>query len=59
VPGARDARERLGADAASVGNPLPSMIAYLDSARSLPDRANVPRTVSAYPDTGNQSGQRY
>ena len=35
------------------------MIAYLDSARTLPDRANVPRTVSAYPDTGNQSGAKY
>ena len=59
VPGAREARERLGADAAAPGDPLPAMIAYLDSARSLPDRANVPRTVSAYPDTGNASGQRY
>jgi outer membrane protein assembly factor BamD len=59
VPGAREAREHLGADAAAPGDSLPTMIAYLDSARTLPDRANVPRTVSAYPDTGNASGAKY
>jgi outer membrane protein assembly factor BamD len=59
VPGAKDAREKLGADAAAPGDPLPQLVGYLDSARSLPDRANVPRTVSAYPDTGNASGAKY
>jgi len=59
VPGAKDAREKLGADAAAPGDPLPALVAYLDSARTLPDRANVPRTVSAYPDTGNASGAKY
>ena len=59
-PNARTAREQLGANAAAGGeDPLQAMVAYLDMARSRPDRTAVPRTVSAYPDTGNASGQRY
>jgi outer membrane protein assembly factor BamD len=56
---AAKAREALGSDAAAGGDPLPQLIGFLDSARSRPDRMAVPRTVSAYPDTGNASGQRY
>jgi outer membrane protein assembly factor BamD len=60
-PSGRDARERLGADgaAAMAADPLPQMMGFLDAARTRPDRQSVPRTVSAYPDTGNASGQRY
>jgi outer membrane protein assembly factor BamD len=59
-PNARTAREQLGADGGADGvDPLPAMVAYLDMARSRPDRTSVPRTVSAYPDTGNASGARY
>jgi len=60
-PLADDAREQLGHDASqSIGpDPLGAMVGYLEGASSRPDRTNVPRTVSAYPDTGNASGQRY
>jgi outer membrane protein assembly factor BamD len=60
-PYAEDAREQLGSDAgaAAAGDPLPALVGFLDSARTRPDRVAVPRTVSAYPDTGNQSGKRY
>jgi outer membrane protein assembly factor BamD len=57
---AQEAREELGADAALTGDdPLPRLVAFLDAARSLPNRQEVPKSVSAYPDTGNASGQRY
>jgi outer membrane protein assembly factor BamD len=56
---ASKAREALGADAPATDDPLPQLVTYLDSARNRPDRVAVPRTVSAYPDTGNTSGQRY
>ena len=57
---AQEAREELGADAALTGDdPLPRLVAFLDAARSLPNRQDVPKSVSAYPDTGNASGQRY
>jgi len=60
VPNARIVREQLGADVgAGPADPLPALVAYLDVARSRPDRTSVPRTVSAYPDTGNASGARY
>ena len=58
-PHAATAREQLGAEGAGTADPLPALIAYLDTARARPDRTSVPRTVSAYPDTGNASGQRY
>jgi outer membrane protein assembly factor BamD len=60
-PWGREARERLGADGTAAGgeDPLVQMVAFLDAARSRPDRQVVPRTVSAYPDAGNASGQRY
>jgi outer membrane protein assembly factor BamD len=60
-PFARDAREQLGADAGPAGaaDPLPAFVGFLDSARTRPDRMAVPKTVSAYPDTGNTSGKRY
>ena len=62
TPEAQSAREALASDGAGDppgADPLPTLVAYLDAARSRPDRANVPRTVSAYPDTGNASGARY
>lgn len=59
VPNARTAREQLGAADTATVDPLPALVGYLDTARSRPDRTAVPRTVSAYPDTGNASGQRY
>ena len=59
-PVAQQAREELGTDgAATTGDPLPQLLAFLDSAKGRPDRQEVPRSVSAYPDTGNASGQRY
>jgi outer membrane protein assembly factor BamD len=63
-PWATSAREALGTDGAGVGtdgapDPLPEFVAFLDAASSRPDRLAVPRTVSAYPDSGNASGQRY
>jgi outer membrane protein assembly factor BamD len=61
TPLAREAREELGTDGGAPGapDPLPALVSYLDLSRSRPDRSTVPRTVSAYPDTGNASGQRY
>jgi outer membrane protein assembly factor BamD len=59
-PWAESARQELGTDGAASGaDPLPAMVAYLDSASSRADRLNVPKAVSAYPDAGNASGQRY
>lgn len=60
-PLADNARDRLGPDVAkaTATDPLPQMIAFLDSARTRPDRTSVPKTVSAYDDRGNASGQRY
>jgi outer membrane protein assembly factor BamD len=60
-PWARSAREALGGDGAPAGaaDPLPAFVAFLDAASTKPDRMAVPRTVSAYPDTGNASGARY
>jgi outer membrane protein assembly factor BamD len=57
-PYAAAARERLGSGAGPA-DPLPALVAFLDAARVRPDRVAVPKTVSAYPDTGNVSGQRY
>jgi outer membrane protein assembly factor BamD len=57
---ARSAREELGTDgAATTPDPLPALVSFLDQASNRPDRLAVPRTVSAYPDTGNASGKRY
>jgi outer membrane protein assembly factor BamD len=60
-PYAKSAREELGGDASveSASDPLPALVAFLDAASTRPDRTSVPRTVSAYPDTGNASGARY
>lgn len=60
-PYAKSARDELGDDAgaASTADPLPAFVGFLDSASTRPDRVSVPKTVSAYPDTGNASGQRY
>jgi outer membrane protein assembly factor BamD len=60
-PFAKNAREQLGAEAstAATSDPLPALVAFLDTNRTRPDRVAVPKTVSAYPDTGNASGQRY
>lgn len=60
-PFAENAREQLSGDGspAAGGDPLPALVGFLDAAASKPDRVAVPRTVSAYPDTGNASGRRY
>jgi outer membrane protein assembly factor BamD len=60
-PWATNAREELGTDgaAAATADPLPAFVAFLDASSTKPDRLAVPKTVSAYPDTGNASGQRY
>ena len=60
-PVADEARERLGdgASTATTGDPLPQLMGFLDASRTRPDRIAVPRAVSAYPDAGNASGQRY
>jgi outer membrane protein assembly factor BamD len=60
-PWATSAREQLGSDGATAGaaDPLPAFVSFLDAASTRPDRMAVPRTVSAYPDTGNASGARY
>ena len=58
-PHGRAAREQLGAAPTAGADPLPALVGYLDTAKSRPDRMSVPRTVSAYPDTGNASGARY
>jgi outer membrane protein assembly factor BamD (BamD/ComL family) len=47
---AKDAREHVANGAAP--DPLPQLLAFLESARSRPDRVAVPRTVSAYPERG-------
>lgn len=53
-----EAREQLQGSP-PVDDPLARLLAYLDAARARPDRMAVPRAVSAYPDTGDTSGQRY
>jgi outer membrane protein assembly factor BamD len=58
-PLAADARTQMHDDPPGDDDPLPRLVAFLDGARSLPDRQQVPRAVSAYPDTGNASGARY
>ena len=58
-PLAVDAREQLGNDPPGDPDPLPQMLTFLDAAATRPDRMSVPKTVSAYPDTGNASGQKY
>jgi outer membrane protein assembly factor BamD len=60
-PWAQSAREELGADTAtaSAADPLPEFVSFLGAASTRPDRTAVPKTVSAYPDTGNASGARY
>ena len=60
-PWATNAREELGTDgaAAATADPLPAFVAFLDASSTKPDRLAVPKTVSAYPDTGNASGARY
>src|SRR5262249_19495578 len=58
-PLAADAREQMHDDPPGDDDPLPRLVAFLEGARTLPDRQQVPRAVSAYPDTGNASGARY
>jgi outer membrane protein assembly factor BamD len=62
-PWAASARDALGSDGTGTdgagADPLPAFVSFLDAASTRPDRMAVPRTVSAYPDTGNASGQRY
>jgi hypothetical protein len=57
---AKDARTHLPAETEGAAtDPLPHLLAYLDTASTRPDRTSVPKTVSAYPDRGNASGARY
>ena len=59
-PLATSARDQLGTNGApAASDPLPALVAFIDASSSKPDRAAVPRTVSAYPNTGNASGARY
>jgi outer membrane protein assembly factor BamD len=57
-PLGRDARERLAEAPASLDgqDPLPLLVGRIDRLRETPDRQNVPRTVSAYPEIGGASG---
>jgi outer membrane protein assembly factor BamD len=60
-PLASDARKALAEDPSALDgpDPLPILLGKIDQLRQLPDRQQLPRTVSAYPDTGNASGARY
>jgi outer membrane protein assembly factor BamD len=55
-----DARERLGDGMAEADgtDPLPRLVAHIANMQAEPDRQKLPTTVSAYPDTGNTSGER-
>jgi outer membrane protein assembly factor BamD len=55
-----DARERLGDTVQDIDgvDPLPRLVAHIGAMQAEPDRQKLPTTVSAYPDTGNQSGDR-
>ena len=55
-----EARARLG-EALVEGDsddPMPRLIARIERMQEEPDRQKLPATVSAYPDTGNASGER-
>jgi outer membrane protein assembly factor BamD len=55
-----EARERLGdaVEDAEGSDPLPRLVAHIAQMQAEPDRQKLPTTVSAYPDTGNTSGER-
>jgi outer membrane protein assembly factor BamD len=58
TPLGADARSQLGDTASSVTatDPLPRLVARIDAMSTQEDRLNVPNTVSAYPDKGQESG---
>jgi outer membrane protein assembly factor BamD len=61
-PRAADARRRLGPEDGLYrdgSDPLPALVSHIDEMQQQADRQKLPTTVSAYPDTGNASGQRY
>ncbi|HXJ35190.1 MAG TPA: outer membrane protein assembly factor BamD [Candidatus Eisenbacteria bacterium] len=58
-PLGEEARKELGSDPPPTDEALPKLVAFIDSSRVRPDRVAVPKAVSAYPDTGNTTGQRY
>jgi outer membrane protein assembly factor BamD len=60
-PLAADARRLLGPEGAGLDgtDPLPRLVDRIGEMQSQGDRRKLPSTVSAYPDTGNASGQRY
>lgn len=61
-PHAADARHRLGPDDTVYldgHDPLPALVSRIDEMQQQADRQKLPTTVSAYPDTGNATGQRY
>ncbi|HZP42021.1 MAG TPA: outer membrane protein assembly factor BamD [Candidatus Binatia bacterium] len=61
-PLAADARRRLGPDDSVYldgHDPLPVLMTRIDEMQQQADRQKLPTTVSAYPDTGNLTGQRY
>lgn len=55
-----EARERLGDAVEDVdgADPLPRLVSHIERMQAEPDRQKLPTTVSAYPDTGNASGER-
>jgi outer membrane protein assembly factor BamD len=49
----REAREKLGGDAAATGDdPVVQLVARIDRMRAQEDRRKLPTTVSAYPEVG-------
>jgi outer membrane protein assembly factor BamD len=58
-PLGRDARQQLGTlDPAQGGDPLPLLVARIDSMRTQADREKLPRPVSAYSDRPGMPGGR-
>jgi len=55
-----EAKEKLGKALVEgdSDDPLPHLIARIERMQAEPDRQKLPTTVSAYPDTGNASGER-
>jgi len=59
TPLGRDARQQLGTlDPAQGGDPLPLLVAHIDSMRTQADREKVPKAVSAYSDRPGMPGGR-
>jgi outer membrane protein assembly factor BamD len=57
-PLGREAKEQLVGKSVNLDgqDPLPVLVGLIDRMRETPERQNVPRTVSAYPEIGGTSG---